>query len=89
MKLSEAITFARSCSKQDLSELIRVINSRQREDRQEAKAQFRVGDPVTSNDPRWYHGTGYIEKINPKMIVVNCNGYKISVSPNLLIKVNL
>jgi len=89
MKLSEVINFVHSCSKEELSELIRVINRRQKNSRQEAKAQFRVGDPVTSNDPRWYHGTGYIEKINPKMIVVNCNGYKISVSPNLLIKVNL
>ena len=88
MNLLEAKTFVRNCSKDDLNDLIRTINTIQKNRRNEIKAQFERGDRVTSDDPRWYYGTGTIEKINRKNIVVRCNGRLINVSPGLLRKVN-
>ena len=60
MNLLEAKTFARNCSPEELSELVRTINMIQSARRQEAKSQFAVGDIVTSDDPRWYYAPGRI-----------------------------
>lgn len=88
MNLLEAKTFARNCSKDELNELIRTINSIQKARRNEIKSQFERGDRVTSDDPRWIYGIGIIEKINRKNIVVRCNGRLINASPTLLKKSN-
>ena len=87
MNLLEAKTFARNCSKDELNDLIRTINTIQKNRRNEAKANFEVGDVVTSDDPRWYYGNGTIVKINRKNLVVRCNGRLINASPGLLRKV--
>ena len=88
MNLLEAKTFARNCSKEELNDLIRTINTIQKNRRNEAKAIFSVGDMVTSDDPRWYYGNGRIEKINRKNIVVRCGTGLVNASPGLLRKVN-
>jgi hypothetical protein len=88
MNLLEAKTFARNCSKDELNDLIRTINTIQKNRRNEAKANFEVGDIVTSDDPRWYYGNGRIEKINRKNIVVRCGAQTVNASPSLLRKVN-
>jgi hypothetical protein len=46
-----------------------------------------VGDLVTSDDPRWYYGSGTVQKINTKNILVNCGGRLVNASPSLLKKV--
>jgi hypothetical protein len=84
MNLLEVKTFVRNCSKEELSDLVKTINTIQRDRRNEAKSQFAVGDIVISDDPRWYYGPGRISKINQKNIVVNCNGTMVNASPGLL-----
>jgi hypothetical protein len=84
MTLYQAKEFVRSCSKEELSELITVISNIRKRDRAEAKAQFNVGDMVTSDDPRWYYGPGKIVKINRKNIIVNCGGSMVNASVGLL-----
>jgi len=84
MTLYEAKEFVTSCSKQELNELISVISRIKKRERAEAKAQFDVGDMVTSDDPRWYYGPGKIVKINRKNIVVNCSGTMVNAAAPLL-----
>ena len=84
MNLLEVKAFVRNCSKEELSDLVKTINTIQRDRRNEAKSQFAVGDIVISDDPRWYYGPGRISKINQKNIVINCNGTMVNASPGLL-----
>lgn len=84
MTLAQAREFVRTCSKEDLNQLIVTINAIKKRERAEAKAQFDVGDVVTSDDPRWYYGPGRIVKINRKNIVVDCRGTMVNASPGLL-----
>jgi hypothetical protein len=87
MNLLEVKTFVRNCSKEELADIIRTINSIQKSQRDEAKSSFEVGDLVTSDDARWYYGSGTVQKINTKNILVNCGGRLVNASPSLLKKV--
>ena len=84
MTLTEAKQFVRNCSKSELNDLIQTINGIKKAERAQAKAQFSVGDIVTSDDPRWYYGSGVIVSIKQKNIVVNCDGYMVNASIGLL-----
>lgn len=84
VKLSNVKDFIINCSKEELRELIVLVNRRVKGERNEAKAQFSVGDLVTSDDPRWYYGPGVIVKIKQKNIVVNCDGTMVNASIGLL-----
>ena len=84
MTLTEAKQFVRNCSKAELNDLIQTINGIKKAERAQAKAQFSVGDIVTSDDPRWYYGSGVIVSIKQKNIVVNCDGTMVNASIGLL-----
>ena len=90
MNLQEVKSFIRKASKEDINEISNQINSIIKERREEAKAQFNVGDLV-----RIIHNTVSpdkefrIIKINRKNIKVtnNNNSFEnFTVSPNFLEK---
>ena len=84
MNIQDVKEFVKNCTREERNEIVRLINHMHTQKLRDAKAQFSVGDEVTSDDPRWYYGTGVIEKINRKNIVVNCGGRKINATATLL-----
>lgn len=82
--LNEVQNFIRECSKEELSSVIKEINKIQKNKRETAKAQFSVGDHVTSDHHDWWYGPGTIEKINQKRIIVRTSSGKVSVPVTIL-----
>lgn len=82
--LTQVQGFLRECSKDDLSSIIREVNRIQKDKRETAKAQFVVGDRVTSDHHTWWYGPGIIEKINTKKIIVRTNSGRVSTPPTIL-----
>lgn len=87
--LTQVQGYIRECSKEDLSSIIREVNRIQKVKRETAKAQFEVGDRVTSDHHTWWYGPGIIEKINTKKIIVRTASGRVSTPPTILRHVNV
>lgn len=87
INVNDIIKFIQLCEKTEFNSIREAVRSRQEKNRQEAKAQFEIGNIVTCDHPRWPHhlGNATVIKINNKNIKVRFNNGSIMiVSPGLL-----
>lgn len=73
MNVTEIRAYLRTAPMDEIRQIAQVTSSRIKSERSQAKAQFRPGDRVTSDNPRWIYGQGTIVKILRKYILVETN----------------
>ena len=70
MNIQEIKNYLRTAPMDEVREAGSICNLRIRSERREAKAQFRVGDTVDSDNPRWVYGPSTVTRILRKYIAV-------------------
>lgn len=79
MNVTDIRAYLRTAPMDEVRQINQVAADRIKSERKKAKAQFGVGDLVTSDNPRWIYGTGTITGILRKYILVETSAGRFKV----------